>query len=226
MLILLNQLNESMRAKLLFLWWRVWHLRNNIIFGDGKCGKKPTQELILRKEFMACIPSEIWKYPSPGWAKLNSDASFIESNGTGSWGAILRNERGEVMITAWGPLPHCINAGTAEALGLLNGVRAILPMYAGRIRIENDNASLINELNLNVRSKSAIADIAQDIKNLLSSFEEAICGKVNRSANKVADVLARLGRSVSSECLLLGSAPPCVAEALMHDCKLLEPLSM
>jgi hypothetical protein len=26
-----------MKAKLLFLWWRAWRLRNNLIFGDGKC---------------------------------------------------------------------------------------------------------------------------------------------------------------------------------------------
>jgi hypothetical protein len=37
-IISLSQVNEQMRAKILFLWWRTWHLRNNIIFGDGKCG--------------------------------------------------------------------------------------------------------------------------------------------------------------------------------------------
>jgi hypothetical protein len=36
-LILLNQCSDDMKAKLLFLWWRAWHLRNNSIFGDGKC---------------------------------------------------------------------------------------------------------------------------------------------------------------------------------------------
>jgi hypothetical protein len=37
-IISLSRVNEQMRAKILFLWWRTWHLRNNIIFGDGKCG--------------------------------------------------------------------------------------------------------------------------------------------------------------------------------------------
>jgi hypothetical protein len=36
-LILLSQSCHDMRVKLLFMWWRIWHLRNNIIFGDGKC---------------------------------------------------------------------------------------------------------------------------------------------------------------------------------------------
>jgi hypothetical protein len=25
-----------MRDKLMFIWWRAWHHRNNLIFGDGK----------------------------------------------------------------------------------------------------------------------------------------------------------------------------------------------
>jgi hypothetical protein len=31
-LILLNQLGTAQRAKMLFIWWRVWHMRNNIIY--------------------------------------------------------------------------------------------------------------------------------------------------------------------------------------------------
>lgn len=34
---ILNQCNEDVKSKLLFLWWRSWHLRNDSIFGDGKC---------------------------------------------------------------------------------------------------------------------------------------------------------------------------------------------
>ena len=37
-LILLSQLDEVTRARMIFIWWRTWHIRNNIIFGDGKCG--------------------------------------------------------------------------------------------------------------------------------------------------------------------------------------------
>jgi hypothetical protein len=36
-LVLRNQVDSEMRSKLLLLWCRAWHLRNNIIFGYGKC---------------------------------------------------------------------------------------------------------------------------------------------------------------------------------------------
>ena len=35
-LLTLDKANEEERTHLLFIWWRAWHLRNNIIFGDGK----------------------------------------------------------------------------------------------------------------------------------------------------------------------------------------------
>jgi hypothetical protein len=35
-LVLLNNINQEMRDKLMFIWWRAWHHRNNVIFGDGK----------------------------------------------------------------------------------------------------------------------------------------------------------------------------------------------
>ena len=36
MLVLLNSVNKETRANLMFLFWRVWHLRNDIIFGKGE----------------------------------------------------------------------------------------------------------------------------------------------------------------------------------------------
>jgi hypothetical protein len=35
-LVLLDKLPKEMRDKLMFIWWRAWHHRNNIIFGNGK----------------------------------------------------------------------------------------------------------------------------------------------------------------------------------------------
>jgi hypothetical protein len=34
-LVLLDSLNEDMKAKVMFLWWRAWHHQNDCIFGKG-----------------------------------------------------------------------------------------------------------------------------------------------------------------------------------------------
>lgn len=93
-----------------------------------------------------------------------------------------------------------------------------MPVYTKPLQIETDNAFLANKLKQDT-SKSCIAGTAQDINNMCASFQELVFSKVNRTLNGVADALARLGQNVSSECLWLGRAPPCVAEALKDDCK-------
>jgi hypothetical protein len=137
-----------MRAKLLFLWWRTWHLRNNIIFWDGKVGIEqsaiylqsyydafenrnddhavedakgklaiPTPVLIHNYKTKEAVG--VWSKPRPGWAKVNTDACYFENECAGSWGAVLRNEEGEVMLSACGTnssLPkHGISGGDRHA---------------------------------------------------------------------------------------------------------------
>jgi hypothetical protein len=60
-------------------------------------------------------------------------------------------------MSAWGPIPHCPIVVTAEGLGLLYGLRAALPLYAGPIQVESDNSFLVNEVKRNESSKSLIA---------------------------------------------------------------------
>jgi hypothetical protein len=50
----------------------------------------------------------------------------------------------------------------------MNGLRAILPNYAGPIQIESDNAFLVKELQNQACSKSAIAGTVKDIKKLVT----------------------------------------------------------
>jgi hypothetical protein len=147
-LILLNQVDTETRSKLMLLWWGSWHLRNNIIFGDGKCnieesaiflqsylspmqvtntnwdvvdpkGKKP---VFCQDEQTDSKPKKIaegWKPPDMGWAKLNTDASFSEDTNSGAWGAVLRDKNGTIILSAWGNIQHCSNAEAAEAFACL-----------------------------------------------------------------------------------------------------------
>ena len=36
-LALLNSVNKDMKVKLMLLFWRIWHHRNDIVFGNGTC---------------------------------------------------------------------------------------------------------------------------------------------------------------------------------------------
>jgi hypothetical protein len=245
-LILLSQVDEDMRAKLLLLWWRTWHLRNNVIFGDGKCGiehssnflqsylcssldtreietladpkgKQPMFSPSTELEVKCPVQQAIWTKPSTGWCKLNFDAGFVESSNKGSWGAILRDEVGHVILSAWGRLDYCASAEVAEAIAGLYSIKAILPVCVRPVIIENDCAAVIKALQNKTSDKSVIADLVRDMQELLSFCPGFQFAKVHRACNSVAHELARLGK-YERECVLFDSAPPCVAGLIEREC--------
>jgi hypothetical protein len=134
-----------MQAKLLFLWWRTWHIRNYLIFGDGKCGiahssaflqsylsssqdKRAPEEIIDPKGkkplFLASYSNREKKEattrssskPAANWCKLNFDAGFSKEQNLGSWGAVSWDENGKPVLTTWGRIHHCPKAEMAEAI--------------------------------------------------------------------------------------------------------------
>jgi hypothetical protein len=235
-----------MRAKLLFLWWRTSHIRNNLIFGDGKCGiahssaflqsylsssqdKRAPEEFVDPKGkkpmFMAsCSIREKkedttgrWSKPAANWCKLNFDAGFSKEHNLGSWGAVLRDENGKPLLTAWGRIDHCQNAEMAEAIVGVQSIKAILPICVKPVHIENDYAEVIGALKTEAFDKSAISVLIREMRELLNLVPDFVISKVDRANNSVAHELAKLGRSEDG-IVIRDAAPACVAGLIMRDC--------
>lgn len=101
--VLLDGVTPDMRAKILLLLWRCWHLRDDCVHGDGKETirgsvfflqryedewKNPTLKVLSETDKVETtlatvqprIPGEHclkWLAPAAGWAKINSDAAYI-----------------------------------------------------------------------------------------------------------------------------------------------------
>jgi hypothetical protein len=59
--------------------------------------------------------------------KLNWDASYMQDENKGGWGIILRDDRGNIMLTAWGSIDRCPSAETTKAVAGLPSLRTCLP---------------------------------------------------------------------------------------------------
>jgi hypothetical protein len=244
-LLLLNQCDEVTRPKLIFIWWRAWHLRNNSIFGDGKCGIQQSANFIVSylenfthgkprflpyddkgkavvtdsgKSTINKIPPKPWTPPRRDWLKLNVDAIFIQDRNEGSWGATLRNHRGEIVASAWGVLKNCPNALMAEGLAALNGIRNTMAFANAHTIIECDNASVINELASQDNSRSELSFIIKDAKNLLRWFPGFTVKKVHRSGNSAAHELAKYARNMNCDSTSCNSVPSCVLDIVLAEC--------
>ena len=69
-------------------------------------------------------------------------------------------------------------------------------------------AALIRDLNDRSESRSAVQNTVKEINNLLKLLSEVTFSKMNRSANKDAHELAKLGSSVVGVSCMFGSVPP------------------
>lgn len=159
-----------------------------------------------------------WMKPEQGWHKLNVDASYIQNESKGAWGAVLRNDAGNVIISAWGVIPRCLSAEVAEAIAVKEGLRLIIPMESTPVVIESNNSLVVSELNYLSDSRSQVCFIVSEAKDMLKMLQDYKIQKVNRAANKVAHELASFGRSEWSDGVLVGSAPPCALVAAQKDC--------
>ena len=150
LLILLDQLSCSQREHILFLFWRVWHLRNDLIFGKGKetvigsamflesywlafSSCQPTNEVITNykgKEVVAGFGAsntversrEVWQPPPFGHIKINVDASFVESLSAASVGVVARSCMGDIIVSSWDFIGLCSGVDEAELRACLAGL--------------------------------------------------------------------------------------------------------
>jgi ribonuclease HI len=74
------------------------------------------------------------------------DASFLANKNTGSWGAIIRDEKGDTIVSVWDIIPFCENAEAAESMAFLQGTKLALTSVHSSLLVQSDCASLIIKL--------------------------------------------------------------------------------
>ncbi|PNT70788.1 hypothetical protein BRADI_2g17922v3 [Brachypodium distachyon] len=85
----------------------------------------------------------IWK--ADVQPKLNVDASFSNSSGFGSWGAVLCNHDGSVVGSAWAGGINASDDTTMETIAALEGLRSLHHLISRLICIESDSLRLVKE---------------------------------------------------------------------------------
>jgi ribonuclease HI len=241
-LLMLDGASKDMRVKLLFLFWRTWHHRNNVIHGDCKASIAASVPFLQsyvsslhadapepdRKGKAAMFPSHIpghtmateepsqWAAPATGWIKVNTDAGWMASDATGGIGVVVRDEKGDVLYSAWKTLACCASAEEAEVLACLEGIRYLAAHPQQRGILETDCARVVAVLSSTDEDRSAHWSLFQEARGLMNMLLEFKVGKVARVSNRVAHELAQLGKR---ECgVLHGAVPPCVLGPLLRDC--------
>ncbi|KAK1644818.1 hypothetical protein QYE76_062623 [Lolium multiflorum] len=164
---LLDHEKAETRAKVIFLLWRVWHHRNDVVHADGKAsisasvpylcnyydtfssikspldpkGKLPILPVHVNKS--EGFTTSKWAAPEEANLKVNVDAGWDVATKQAGLGLIIRDHRGRVILTEWKFLPGCISAEEAEALACLDGIKQAIKLQCINVTVESDCARVV-----------------------------------------------------------------------------------
>jgi ribonuclease HI len=237
---LLDNVDTATRARIIFLLWRVWHHRNNVVHGDGKAslaasvpylcnypetfstlksapdpkGKLPILP-VCRKSYEGLITS--WAAPAEGNLKVNVDAGWDTSTKHAGLGIISRDHQGRVMGTEWKFIPWCTFAEEAEVLACLEGLKHAINLQGAAVTVETDCARVVNVISEANKDNSPSWCVYLECKELLKIYRHIRVAKVDRLCNKVAHGLAQLGKKGESG-LLQSSTLVSLASLVSEEC--------
>jgi ribonuclease HI len=211
--LLLSQVNEVTKSRILMLLWRSWHLRNDVIHhqgretieqsvaflesyahADSQQAPVPGDPKGKRPMFVTTTPAErgqssstvnVWSAPPDGWIKINSDASFSSVGKPGGAGAVVRDSQGKVILAACSPITHCFSAEEAEAKAALMAIKLIQDRGYEKIILEMDCAVAVGALRSAELDRSRLWSTYDETKSCLKKYGAYRILHVKRESNKV-----------------------------------------
>ena len=99
--------------------------------------------------------------------KLNFDASIFLDGGTSRVGAIIRNDRGEVMVALSAKGPPVMGSKEAEIFACRRAVEFAVECGFLELVLEGDNQALMDALNRRKGLSSWLGHILQDVLCML-----------------------------------------------------------
>ena len=145
-------------------------------------------------------PPPYWIPPPIGQLKLNVDAAcFSTSNRTGI-GAVLRDNKGAVVVAFTKRLASPFAPLVAETTAVREGLRLMMANGLRAAYVETDCLVVSKAINNDI-SIPVIDSVISDINSLLLELGSGSCHYIPRAGNEVAHTLAQESITLLVTCL-------------------------
>jgi ribonuclease HI len=180
---------------------------------DGKDDRgKQKLSTCLSTALPAVNPKEDrrWIPPEGQALKVNVDGAFIRETGKAAIGVIVRDARGNPLLTAWRTLRWCHDAEEAEAMACLEGLRAAARWPDRVIILESDCSTVVGKLREAVLDRSLVGTVTCDALDATKDLMAVRFVKISREQNKVAHELAHFALRTTENRVSLEDIPDCI----------------
>ena len=164
---------------------------------------------------------DVWKPPPNSVFKLNFDATvFVEVKRIG-YGAIIRNDKGEVMAAMSAGGPPVSSNEDQELLACRKAVEFAIDAGFSELVIKGDNSNVMKALSSSLPDRSLLGNVVDDVRHLVFGMHWVNFSCIRRAGIRVAHALAQHARNISKDVFWMEDSPPPALNALYHDFLLL-----
>nr|XP_023897448.1 uncharacterized protein LOC112009346 [Quercus suber] len=162
-------------------------------------------------------PPTQWQPPAHQQYKINFDGALFKDENQAGLGVVIRDSKGQVMVSLAQRIPLPSTAIEVEALAARRALELALETGLNKGVLEGDSLILMNALKSNSHSLAQFGHIVNDIHYLAFQFPMISFSHVRRHCNSVAHSIARRALSFSSLQVWMEDVPPEIADVLQTD---------
>ena len=141
---------------------------------------------------------------------------FSNTSSTG-FGAVIRNNLGEVMVAMSAKGPGVVNSEEAEVLACRRALEFAVDAGFKELMVEGDNSMVIRCISSIRAFRSRLGNVYADIHVLAAGSRCKFFNCVKREANSVAHSLARYARIIDGDIFWMEETPPPALVAVYLD---------
>ncbi|KAK9987891.1 hypothetical protein SO802_028130 [Lithocarpus litseifolius] len=172
------------------------------------------------KRLVASIPQAIgsvWRPPNQSWFKLNFDAAIFAEQKSSGFGAVIRNNQGEVMaaMATKGPPVSC--SEEAETMACRKALEFAVDAGFHELIVEGDNITVMRAVSSSTRNFSMLGTVIADIHCLLCGLRGISISCVHRDGNRVAHVLAKFAKGIDEDMYWIEEVPQVAEDSVYQD---------
>ena len=210
--------------------WLIWNQRNRVVHG-GKFhdpGWLNNRARELLEEYRTALAlmgpaygrqstQDTWQPPPPLVFKLYFEAALFLTLNSSGFGAVIRNEKGEVMAAMEAKGPEVFCSEEAELLACRKATEFAVDAGFSELVIEGDNSSVMKAISAMQVNHSILGNVIWDVHHLIGNLQWVRTECIKRGRNRVAHELAQFARNISHDLFWMEDVPPIAREALYQD---------